>query len=255
MESDLAFFNHLRLLRLRSFAQDVSRSWRLRGRRPALRLRQGFFDIIAEPIRRRFRPDEMGLIPQWLDPAFARRINLPRRYRALWGLRATRLPRAEGLIDVTGAGSQGWKGELDQAASLHSVELRHPFHDARVVEFAFSIPLELFFDPALGSKPLLRRAMKGVLPEQVRTARRKVTIDAVINRGMKGFGVPVARKLLSKPSLETLGFVDAGKLRAAYETFQGDKNASVWGMWYPLAAEVWLNGLMEGTRQLGQKSA
>jgi asparagine synthase (glutamine-hydrolysing) len=204
---------------------------------------------MAESIRRRFRPNAMGFIPEWLDPSFARRVDLHRRHRAIWGLQATGLPRAEGVGDITGPDQQAWNGLFDQAMSLHSLEVRHPFLDARVVEFAFAIPLELFFDPALGSKPLLRRAMQGVLPDQVRTARRKVRFDAIINRGLKERGATTVRRLLRDPTLAKYGYVNAVQLRAAYERFQRTEHAPVWGMWFALAAEVWLNGAIEGAAQ------
>ncbi|MCY0876185.1 MAG: asparagine synthase (glutamine-hydrolyzing) [Firmicutes bacterium] len=66
----------------------------------------------------------------------------------------------------------------DRISMAHSVELRVPFLDERIVDFAMSSP-----DPykrKLRGKPIVRRALRGVVPEYVRN-RRKV-----------GFAVPVS---------------------------------------------------------------
>jgi asparagine synthase (glutamine-hydrolysing) len=62
----------------------------------------------------------------------------------------------------------------------HSLELRSPFLDHRVVELGLSLPDSLRMDGRTG-KVALRRAFAADLP------------DAVAGRGKKGFGVPLAR--------------------------------------------------------------
>jgi asparagine synthase (glutamine-hydrolysing) len=68
--------------------------------------------------------------------------------------------------------------KMDIASMANSLEVRSPFLDHEVVEFAASLPLHLKLR-GWTQKYLLRRAMRGLLPE------------AVIRRPKMGFGVPI----------------------------------------------------------------
>jgi asparagine synthase (glutamine-hydrolysing) len=70
--------------------------------------------------------------------------------------------------------------KMDIASMTHSLEVRSPFLDHRVVEFAATLPASVKLR-GLVQKHLLRRVMKGVLPEPV------------LRRKKMGFGVPIDR--------------------------------------------------------------
>ena len=65
---------------------------------------------------------------------------------------------------------------FDRATMASSVEMRAPFMDYRLVQFAFSIP---DVDKVGGGfqKRILRDAMTGFLPERIRTNRRKTAFS------------------------------------------------------------------------------
>jgi asparagine synthase (glutamine-hydrolysing) len=65
----------------------------------------------------------------------------------------------------------------DRNSMAHSIEARVPFLDHRLVEFAFRLPPEYKVD-GVETKAVLRRAMKGVLPEPVRVRRDKIGFRA-----------------------------------------------------------------------------
>jgi asparagine synthase (glutamine-hydrolysing) len=68
--------------------------------------------------------------------------------------------------------------KMDIASMANSLEVRSPFLDHEVMEFAASLPLHLKLR-GFTQKYLLRRAMRGLLPE------------AVLRRPKMGFGVPI----------------------------------------------------------------
>jgi asparagine synthase (glutamine-hydrolysing) len=68
--------------------------------------------------------------------------------------------------------------KMDIASMANSLEVRSPLLDHEVVEFAASLPLHLKLR-GFTQKYLLRRAMRGLLPE------------AVLRRPKMGFGVPI----------------------------------------------------------------
>jgi asparagine synthase (glutamine-hydrolysing) len=72
--------------------------------------------------------------------------------------------------------------KMDIASMAHSLEVRSPFLDHEVVEFAATLPPTLKLR-RLTQKYLVKRVMRGVLP------------DAVLQRKKMGFGVPIGRWL------------------------------------------------------------
>jgi asparagine synthase (glutamine-hydrolysing) len=69
--------------------------------------------------------------------------------------------------------------KMDRMSMAHGLEGRSPFLDTAVVEFGASLPDRLRMRFGRG-KILLRRAMKGILP------------DSILARGKMGFGAPLA---------------------------------------------------------------
>lgn len=67
--------------------------------------------------------------------------------------------------------------DFDRAAMQHSVEIRMPLMDYRLVNYSFSLPLK----DKLGmgyTKLILRKAMKNLLPEEIRLRKNKIGIGA-----------------------------------------------------------------------------
>ncbi|MDT5159246.1 MAG: hypothetical protein QOH51_3603 [Acidobacteriota bacterium] len=69
----------------------------------------------------------------------------------------------------------------DQMSMAASIESRVPFLDHKLVEYTARLPERMKLRRGLNTKYILRRAMKGVLPE------------AILKRGKMGFPVPVGK--------------------------------------------------------------
>jgi asparagine synthase (glutamine-hydrolysing) len=108
--------------------------------------------------------------PSWLEPDFARRLNLKDRAKEWSELPSFRphpiLPKAHASLSLP-----QWSSMFEQenpGITGCSVEVRYPFLDLRVVNFLLALPpFPLFFE-----KKLLREAVTGRLPESVRTRRK-----------------------------------------------------------------------------------
>jgi len=61
----------------------------------------------------------------------------------------------------------------------YGIEVRHPFFDVRLVEFALSLPAEYKLQKHIG-KAVFREAMKKVLPEKIRCRKDKAEFSEVI---------------------------------------------------------------------------
>lgn len=127
--------------------------------------------------------------------------------------------------------------KVDIAGMANSLELRAPFLDQRVFEFAASLPVE--YKLRMGTrKYLLKRALKGRLPET--TLRRK----------KMGFGVPVGRYFRAKMrgyleenilSAKALGrgYFDPAALKQLFNRHisgQADHGQQLWAL---LMLELW----------------
>lgn len=105
----------------------------------------------------------------WYSEAYSRSGSLPSVERAMQADLLTYLPDAM-LVKV------------DVASMAHSLEVRSPFLDHKVVEFAASLPLQYKIQSNEG-KYLLKKAMERYLPPEI------------LYRRKKGFSIPLARWL------------------------------------------------------------
>jgi len=121
------------------------------------------------------------------------------------------------------------------------LDVRHPFLSRPLVEFAVRLPPELRARPH-AHRWVLREAMRGILPELVRTRVGKTeTADALVH----SLTTERARlaTLLDRPILAELGIVDPRRLRAAFDATAYATSRREW-MHAPvmstLAVEAWL---------------
>ena len=74
---------------------------------------------------------------------------------------------------------------FDRASMAHGVEIRMPFLDWRLVTFCFSLNVKAKLGDGF-TKRLLREAMKGVLPEEIRTRKNKIGFASPMDRWFGG---------------------------------------------------------------------
>ncbi|MGH9144933.1 MAG: asparagine synthase-related protein [Vicinamibacterales bacterium] len=106
-------------------------------------------------------------VPRWIEPRFARDINLADRFRRQQdAVQFESLAQREMFRDATG-GEQTFR--TDHEERYHAacgLEQRHPLMDRRLVEFALALPPRLRCSQGK-SKALVRWAMSDTLPEAV----------------------------------------------------------------------------------------
>jgi len=126
---------------------------------------------IRRRVKRFFGDDPAApILPQWLAPDFAARLNVHERLKdpntSAGGPLHPILPKAHASLSLP-----QWSNlfELqDPGVTKCLVQMRHPFLDLRVVNFLLALPpFPLFME-----KKLLRDAMAGRVPESVRTRKK-----------------------------------------------------------------------------------
>jgi asparagine synthase (glutamine-hydrolysing) len=108
-----------------------------------------------------------------INPDFARRVRLDELNRADPEQLPARTPIDDrSRIVMPGRALVG--GYWAEMGAAFGISVRDPTADARVLQFAFSVPDHIFIDPATGmDRWLIREAMKGRLPDEVRLNRRR----------------------------------------------------------------------------------
>lgn len=151
-------------------------------------------------------------VPTWIRPEFAQHTALAERIAQRAASGSTSGPMA--AVGVALAGIRGRIGDPVRWAVAHPVGLivSHPFLDPRVLRAGLRVVATIRPDPAT-SKPLLRAAMRGMLPEPIVTRRRKGHFNEVYYRGLLRNRDQLV-ELVGDPAVADLGILDAETLAA-----------------------------------------
>jgi asparagine synthase (glutamine-hydrolysing) len=109
-------------------------------------------------------------------------------------------------------GIYAWE-ESARQASLFSSELSAPLLDRRIAEFAMALPEEQRWS-GRETKRVLRAAMAGILPEQIRMRRRKLNPGAVVFAELERLH---GQGALTAMELAEAGILDAAAVGSMYQ--------------------------------------
>ena len=146
----------------------------------------------------------------------------------------------------------------DRNSMAHSREVRLPFCDHRLAELALSLPPHLLMGEAQ-SKRLLREAMRGILPEPIRTRWRKTGFNPPIDLWLES---PRLRAQL-RDTFAAASFRQSAYWQAAYwdglarRAERGEAGLG-WVLWQPFAIEAWRRhflGALDGALSSAPSSA
>jgi asparagine synthase (glutamine-hydrolysing) len=131
----------------------------------------------------------------------------------------------------------------DRSSMAHGREVRLPFLDRRVAEFAFSLPASFVLRDGV-TKAVLRDAVRGAVPGQVLARRDKVAFEPPQARWLAepAFREQICDVLLDRDTRDR-GLYDPAAIEA-------DARAGRWrdagAIWSALNAELWLRALVTG---------
>jgi asparagine synthase (glutamine-hydrolysing) len=125
----------------------------------------------------------------------------------------------------------------DRNSMAHSREVRLPFLDRRIAEFAYSLPPDFLYRGGV-TKAILRAAVRGIVPDSVLDRPEKVGYETPQSRWLaEPAFVARIRDVLLDPSAR-------GRRLYATEKIESDVRAGRWrdpqGIWRALNLEVWL---------------
>jgi asparagine synthase (glutamine-hydrolysing) len=178
------------------------------------------------------RTNPQAEFPPWLEPDFVEQNNLHGRWLELQNPSGPVHPLHP--IAFAGLSSGFWSSALegeDAGWTGVPVELRAPLLDQRLLRFLLRVPPV----PWCMNKTLLREAMRGMLPEQIRARPKTPLLGGLIElfiESKKWQPVPVP-----EPTAELRKFVDWERLGATLATAAG---STLWVGLRPVSLFYWL---------------
>jgi asparagine synthase (glutamine-hydrolysing) len=164
------------------------------------------------------------------DPFAWKRIDAPRWW-------------AHAAFGVTEAIEQtGVFEHQRRRAALAGVQARHPLLDLDLVELGLRQPPLATLD-ATFNRPVLRAAMRDLLPDSVRLRPEKARFEALVADCLRGPDAPLVGELTGTGA--KLGaYVDVGAVRRELldsdTAFNANPMLWMWQLWRLLTAECWL---------------
>ncbi len=196
--------------------------------------RRAMLPNFPSDLRARFLP-RSGRPPDWIMPKFVSRHELSNRTamaEELAGQRGEKFSHSV-LYYLRQVGSQLPRSFLDD-----EIEVRYPFLDRRLVEFCLTLKPSAIAQP-LYSKVPLRLAMRGVLPERIRTRAGKGTLGARFRWSLDRERETVT-ELVTDPILADYGVVEPIELGRALRRVQEGRSTRYHWLIRFLALETWL---------------
>jgi asparagine synthase (glutamine-hydrolysing) len=190
--------------------------------------------------RRTFRPSP----PQWLSSSFNVRWNIRDRMLGpaeveTYGFSRPSAREVYGVFrSMIGAFSSGYS---EGYYSTFGITRTYPFLHKPLVEFMIAIPLEQNITFRT-EKSLLRRSMRGLLPDQVRLRRSKSVFDEVFIRAFARQW-PHLRYVLENPLVCDFGYADPKVLRGDIARARHGFCLEPASFLRLLAVEMWLRSL------------
>jgi asparagine synthase (glutamine-hydrolysing) len=101
---------------------------------------------------------------------------------------------------------------FDRCSMAHGIEVRMPFMDWRLVCYAFSLPEESKVGGGF-TKRVLREAMRGIMPESLRTRRSKIGFNSPLPEWFNGALKDWLWELVNEPDFLASDLWDGESLR------------------------------------------
>jgi len=181
--------------------------------------------------------------PTWLNPDFETRLQLHARWQEIQrsGVTSSHPVRPESYASLHIPLWQLLFEGMDAGTTGTFFEMRHPFADLRMLRFLLAVPPL----PWCRSKYLLRRAMRGTLPDSVLQRKKKGLPGDKLAGRLASFGLEPFR-----PAPSILSYINPNKIpdipTGDRWVFDGHMRARSLNHWLQYSQKRMHNGAEEG---------
>jgi asparagine synthase (glutamine-hydrolysing) len=127
------------------------------------------------------------------------------------------------------------------------IDASYPYLDRRLIQFMLSVPFEQKLRPG-STRSLHRRAMKGILPEEIQSRQGKTGAEECLCRALGREWQTVLSLFGEDARVVRRGYVDLPQLLAAMNKARDGRHDDVYSIMRVISLEVWLRGLEARTR-------
>jgi asparagine synthase (glutamine-hydrolysing) len=231
--------------------EGVNAGWALRSLPPGAVIREvarggfGAYDIAYAALAGRL-PDAVSrrLRLRAMSPYVAGEIRAASEHAArvadLDGARSSPLVR-ELLLQTFHTSLPALLRYADRDSMAHSREVRLPFLDRRVAEFALSVPTTFIYSRGV-TKRVLREAMRGIVPDVVLDRRDKIGFEPPQGAWLSSpEGMALARDILLDDGARSRGLYNLASI-------SDDLRKGSWrdhnAIWRAISVELWLRAFV-----------
>src|ERR1051326_7769923 len=125
----------------------------------------------------------------------------------------------------------------DRMSMANSLEVRAPFTDYRLFEFAMQVPQRMKVRN-MTTKWITRQAMRDVLPQEV-LAKKKMGFNPPLPQWINGELRPVIQQFLSPAAIERRGIFRPDAVQKLLRDHEEDRRDNALKIWALLMIEVW----------------
>lgn len=180
-----------------------------------------------------------SVAPGWLDTAKLRE----RGVRLLREDRRRDIYPDGSLLKRTLATQLIWNGlpqllrHGDRNAMAHSIESRVPFLTRELAEFCLSLPEHYLVDDTGCSKSIFRRAMRGIMPDEILDRRDKIGFATPERQWLESLGDWVDATL---KQAEAVPYLRMDTARREWQEIRDGRSAFNWRVWRWLCYTRWV---------------
>ena len=132
----------------------------------------------------------------------------------------------------------------DRMSMANSLEVRAPFTDYRLLEFAMQVPRHMKVR-RMTTKWITRQALRGILPREV-LEKKKMGFNPPLPQWLNGELKPMIRQFLSSKAVEARGIFRPQAVQALLRDHEENRRDNALKIWALLMIEVWQRMYFDG---------
>jgi asparagine synthase (glutamine-hydrolysing) len=175
----------------------------------------------------------------WFLPEFVKRAQFHERARSMKDNLGFRLPSSATQYSIWRRTMRTFA--LEPCPDTYYVDIRYPYLDRRLVEFALAIPLEQKVRLP-ETRSIVRRGLCGILPDAVRLRKTKSGPDEAFHRAVIREGSRLM-KWCSDLRVSARGFVDPVRFAEAIRLVRHGMSENSTQLMRTMSLELWLRSL------------
>jgi asparagine synthase (glutamine-hydrolysing) len=183
-----------------------------------------------------------------INPDFVRRIGLQEHLSQLEKSLSSPNPTARETHwnDISSGDWSYILETFEKAGAAHSVDLRYPFFDRRLVEFCVGLPPGQKLQNGY-TRSILRRAMTGILPTEVQWRVDKGNLSAGVTLKLLEYEREMLEDLILRDTELIEEYVELPSLRAIYQRYEADplrSKGEAFSLMLTINLALWLRNSM-----------